>query len=129
MSATVALRHWEGDENAPKTLGSPAEALKELGAIQPGEKTKVAVERAARRSGLSYWRTFDIWYGKARRIEDSERASIADALVKYRRKGFREELNELRARLAQLEARMSLEDAALDSAEIAAGWALVRQSG
>lgn len=129
MSTTVAPRDWEGDGNAPKTLGSPAEALKELGSLRAGEKTKTAVERAARLAGLSYWRTFDIWYGKARRIEDSERASIAAALVKHRRRDFRDELQELRTRLATLEARFAQQDQALDTAEIVAGWALAGRAG
>ena len=37
-----------------------------------GDRVKVAIDRAARRAGLAYWRAFDIWYGKARRIEPHE---------------------------------------------------------
>jgi hypothetical protein len=49
--------------------------------LQFGDRTKYAIDRAARRAGLSYWRAFDIWYGKARRIETHEAESIETALA------------------------------------------------
>jgi hypothetical protein len=98
--------HWEGDENIPKKLGiDPAAALREL--AEPwsrGDRIKVAIDRAARRAGLSYWRAFDIWYGKARRIEPSEIDAIEHALLKRRKEVTRNELHDLRTRLARLEA-------------------------
>src|SRR5947209_14578977 len=39
-----------------------------------------AIDRAARAAGLSYWRAFDIWYGKARRIDAHEAAQINEAI-------------------------------------------------
>jgi hypothetical protein len=69
-----------------------------------GDRIKAAIERAARRAGLSYWRAFDIWYGKARRIEEAERARIAEAVDQKRRAAARHELHELRLRIAKLEA-------------------------
>lgn len=68
-----------------------------------GEKIKVVIGRAARACGLSYWRAFDIWYGKARRIEQFERDAIAEALDKKTREAARNEFHELRTRLARLE--------------------------
>jgi hypothetical protein len=68
------------------------------------------IDRAARRAGLSYWRAFDIWYGKARRIEQAERASIAEALEHKRKEATRNELHELRLRLARLEAILAGKD-------------------
>lgn len=44
-----------------------------------GDKVKGAIGRAARAAGLSYWRAFDLWYGKARRIDASELQSIRAA--------------------------------------------------
>lgn len=89
---------------SPKSLGSLAEALRELAEpIEFGTRIKVAVDRAARRAGLSYWRAFDIWYGKARRVEQYERDAIAEALDKKRKEAARNELHELRTRLARLE--------------------------
>lgn len=75
-----------------------------------GDRVKAAIERAARRCGLSYWRAFDIWYGKARRIEPEERAAISDALEKKRNEATRNELHDLRLRLARLEARLVQSD-------------------
>jgi hypothetical protein len=93
----------------PKSLGAalmtdPAAALREL--AEPwsrGDRVKVAIDRAARRAGLTYWRAFDIWYGKARRIENHETDAIQDALTKRRKEVTRNEIHDLRTRLARLE--------------------------
>lgn len=88
--------------------------LKELAEPWPsGSKVKEAIERAAKRvliphagkvERLSYWRAFDIWYRKARRIEQYEVDAIAEAIEKKRREAARNEFHELRTRLARLEA-------------------------
>lgn len=70
-----------------------------------GDRVKVAIERAARLSGLSYWRTFDLWYRKARRVEDFEIAAISEALRRKTRLDTRNELSQLRLRIEALEAR------------------------
>lgn len=75
-----------------------------------GDRIKVLIDRAARRAGLTYWRAFDIWYGKARRIEPAEREAIAAAVEKKRRETTRNELHELRTRLARLESLLVLSD-------------------
>lgn len=88
-----------------------AAALRELS--EPwsrGDRVKAAIDRAARRAGLSYWRAFDIWYGKARRIEDVERARIAEALEHKRKEATRNELHELRLRIVRLEAILARSD-------------------
>ena len=54
-------------------MTDPAAALRELS--EPwsrGDRVKAAIQRAARRADLAYWRAFNIWYGKARRIEPHE---------------------------------------------------------
>jgi hypothetical protein len=88
-----------------------AAALRELS--EPwsrGDRVKAAIERAARRAGLSYWRAFDIWYGKARRIDQREHARIAEALEHKRKEATRNELHELRLRLVRLEAILARTD-------------------
>lgn len=91
---------------------SVIECLKELAApYPPGDKTKAAIDRAARKCGLPYWRTFDLWYGKARRVESYERDAIADALAAKRELEAKNELHELRTRLARLEASLGTKDA------------------
>lgn len=100
--------------SAPKSLGSDqiAEALHELSEPAPrGDKIKKAIERAAKRAGLSYWRTFDLWYGKARRIEQFECDAITDALKAKRDQETRNELHDLRLRLARLESLLVQTDA------------------
>jgi hypothetical protein len=68
-----------------------------------GDKIKAAIARAARAAGLSYWRAFDIWYGKARRIEPSEAGQIQAALQRKSEEYARNELRDLRRRLLRLE--------------------------
>jgi hypothetical protein len=59
-----------------------AQALRQLAEPSPvGDRIKCAIGRAARRAGLSYWRTYDLWYGKARRVDAIEVAKIKAARV------------------------------------------------
>ena len=69
-----------------------------------GDKIKAAIARSARAADLPYWRAFDIWYGKARRIEPEETARIEAALQRKSEEHARNELHELRTRLIRLEA-------------------------
>ena len=88
---------------------SPADALKEL-AGAPAQPVKRAVERAARAAGFAYWRAFDLWYGKARRVEQHEIDAITDALQAKRERDAANELHDLKIRLAKLEARLAATD-------------------
>lgn len=107
--------------NDPKRLGRASDALKFLADHKPGVGyTKQAIERAASRSGLSYWRAFDIWYCKARRIEQFEIDAIADAVEKKRREAERNEIHDLRLRLARVESRMVQTDPDFHREDIAA---------
>lgn len=72
-----------------------------------GDKIKAAIGRAAKLAGLSYWRAFDIWYGKARDIRDFERQQIAAALEAKREQEARNELHSLRLKLEILEAKLN----------------------
>jgi len=88
-----------------------ATALKELAEPwAPGDRIKVAIDRAARRAGLAYWRAFDIWYAKARRVEQHEIDAIADAVAKKRKEDARRELHDLRTRITRLESALALSD-------------------
>jgi hypothetical protein len=90
----------------------PAAALKELSEPSTrGDRVKAAIERAARLSGLTYWRTFDLWYRKARRVEDYEITAITEALATKRAGDARNELSELRLRLLRLESLLLQTDA------------------
>lgn len=94
-----------------KILGAQA-ALKELAEpIAFGERVKTAIDRAARRVGFGYSRAFEIWYGRARRIEQFEADALAEAVEKHRREIARNELHELHVRMARLEARLASTDA------------------
>jgi hypothetical protein len=69
------------------------------------------IERAAKRAGLAYWRAFDIWYRKARRVEQYEIDAISEALTQKRKEANRNELHELHTRLARLESLLAQADA------------------
>lgn len=113
MGAVVEAPVWEGDGNIPNFVGSVHTAavfLRELaGTIEAGQ-TKRAIERAANRSGFSYTRTSDLWYRKARRVEEFERAAIAVAVVKKRKDDARREFQELKTRMARLESLLAQSD-------------------
>jgi hypothetical protein len=86
-------------------------ALREVaGPITRAEKVSSAIETVARRVGITYWRAFDIWYGKARRVTPDECAAIESALERKRNEAERNELHELKIRLAKLEARLATTD-------------------
>jgi hypothetical protein len=76
-----------------------------------GERMKSVIDRTARLCSLSYWRTSDIWYRKARKVEDYELVQIAEALRIKNEKAARNEFHELKLRLATLEARFNAGDA------------------
>jgi hypothetical protein len=75
-----------------------------------GERIKSVLDRTSRLARLTYWRTYDIWYGKARRIEPHEIEQIAEALRIKNEKAARNEFHELKVRLARLEASLSSRD-------------------
>jgi hypothetical protein len=83
-----------------------------------GERIKSVLDRTSRLARLTYWRTYDIWYGKARRIEQHEIEQIAEALRIKNEKAARNELHELKLRLARLEASLSAGDADFHSPSI-----------
>jgi hypothetical protein len=95
----------------PISVGEATKALNELAEPWPADtRVKDAIKRAAKRAGLSFWRASDIWYGKARRIEQFERDAIAEALDRKRREAARNELHNLKTRIAILEARLAQTD-------------------
>lgn len=75
-----------------------------------GEKIVSVIERTARLAGLSYSRCFEIWYRRARRIEQAEVARISKALELKQARDARNELSELRLRLTRLESLLVLSD-------------------
>jgi hypothetical protein len=93
--------------------------LRDLAGRFAGEPVKAAIARAAKMAGLGYWRAFDIWYGKARRVERYEREQIYKALAEKQRSATRNELHELKLRLARLESDLAIRDAEFYSADIA----------
>lgn len=72
-----------------------------------GERVKNVIERTAKLARLSFWRTSDLWYLKARKVEDAELLQIREALRIKSEKAARNELRDLKFRIAKLEARLS----------------------
>lgn len=67
-----------------------------------GEKIKRLIERAAGKAGLSYWRAFDIWYRKARRIDAAEFDAIVIALAKKREEARDNDFHRLQIEVQRL---------------------------
>lgn len=85
-----------------------AAALRELSEPKPpGDKIKAAIGRAADLAGLKYWRAFDIWYRKARRIDDFEADQIRNAIRQKNEEEARHEFQDLRTRLLKMESRLA----------------------
>jgi hypothetical protein len=96
-----------------------AKALQELSAPHGrDEKMAAIIGRSAHLAGLSYSRAYEIWYRRARRIEHAEVVRINEALRQKKRLDARNELQELRLRLARLESLLVLSDAEFHRPEI-----------
>jgi hypothetical protein len=90
------------------SIDDAAEMLRELSEPAPrGDKVKRAIDRAARAAGFSYWRAFDLWYRKARRVEDFEISQLNEALRLKRERTAANELHDLKTRIARLEAALA----------------------
>lgn len=88
--------------------------------IVRGEKLPLAIERAARASGLPYWRCWNIWYGKARHVAPHEYEQVAAALERHRKLVAAREVHELRGRLVRLESLLVQIDPEFHRDQIAA---------
>lgn len=95
----------------------------------PGERMKTVIDRTSRLCRLTYWRTSDIWYRKARRIEAHELKQIAEALLLKKEMAARNELNELKTRLARLEASLNAGDAEFHGPAVDYALDMLRQFG
>jgi hypothetical protein len=98
-----------------------AKALRELSQPQTrGEKIQTIISRCADLAGLSYSRCYEIYYGRARRIEPDEIARISDALDRKHQRDARREFQELWTRVAQLEALFAQNDPDFHREDLAA---------
>lgn len=89
-----------------------SQAMKELAEPRPvGDSVKAAIVRVARITGIPYPRSFNIWYGRARRIDAHEAALIEQALQTKREEEVRNEIHDLRTRLLKMESRLASESA------------------
>ena len=96
-------------------VGTAMYMLKEIGGPGP---IKSAIFRAAKLTGLPYGRVWNVWYGKARRIEDHEFQKITTAWGSADERA-RRDLIELKSKIARLEARLAMADARIRSPHIA----------
>lgn len=66
----------------PSVAWAGAELRKLAGNRSPDDTIRTMVERAATKIGASYWRTFDLWYGRAHQLLAQEKDSIIAASAK-----------------------------------------------
>ena len=113
---------------SPNSVGAAAAMLWELSLPwREGEKRKTVIDRTSKLCRLDYWRAWDIWYRKARRIEAHEMRQIAEALLIKKEKAARNELHELKLRLAKLEATLNAGDAEFHSPAVDFARDMLRQ--
>lgn len=118
-----------------RSITDPAEGLFFLAEPRPGgDKVKQAIDRAAKRvavfhSRFHYWRAFDIWFRKARRVEDYEVHAIIQAAEAKEAKDLRHEFADIRNRIRILEARLDAQDAEFHGPTIGALGVIARQMG
>lgn len=112
------------------TVAEASQLLQELAAPQDrGETMKEILTRTARAAKLAYWRTYDLWYEKARRVEPAEIDQIRDALRIKNERAAKNELNDLKLRLARLEASLASGDADFHSPTIDFARDAMRKAG
>lgn len=93
---------------ATTTLTQAQSDLRSIaGILLPGEKTKTVIDRVSALVGLSYWRTFDLWYGKARRVEDYEIEKIQNALARKELERLENDVQNWRTALAKADAKIA----------------------
>jgi hypothetical protein len=96
-----------------------AAKLRELAKPKPeSEKAVDTISRVAALVGMSHSRAYEIWYGRARRIEPDELARINDAIALKDRREIFHDIQALRAALDRIEARISAADPELDRADL-----------
>jgi len=94
-----------------------------------GEPVKLVIERTSNIVRISYWRTFDLWYGKARRVEEYEYEKIKTALRIKRESAARNELHDIKLRIARLESLLRAGDADFHRLDIDYAREMVRDGG
>lgn len=118
-----------------RPIADPSEGLKFLAEPRPGgDPIKAAIDRATKRvvafhAKFHYWRAYDIWFRKARRVEDYEVQAIIRAAEAKETKELRNEFAEIRNRILILEARLSAQDADFHGPSIEGLGEMTRQFG
>ncbi len=93
-----------------------------------GEAVKSAIDRSAKLAKLAFWRASDLWYEKARRVDDHELEQIREALREKNRKAAVNELRDLKFRIARLEAALVSRDPDFHRPEIDFAGELLRNA-
>jgi len=96
------------------------ELIRELAEpISRDEKIETIVRRAADRAGISYNRAFNLFYASRVKWTTQEEAeAVIKAVDERRRKAARNELHELKIRIAAMESRLNQIDADFHSEAI-----------
>lgn len=89
--------------------------LRSLGEkVLPGAKGEAVIGRVASLVGLEYSRTFELWYGRARRVEPYELQQLREAQAKLELRWLENELHNWRIALARMETKAAALRADLD---------------
>lgn len=74
--------------------------------VRAGESVKALINKAARRSGMSFSRVRELWYGRGK-VSAEELERVRALLRTNRQENINAEIAELRERLARLEEQAS----------------------
>lgn len=126
----MSHKSWEGRVTA--LAAEASKGLRHLALpVQIGDRAKTQIARAAHAAGLSYWRAYDLWYGRARRLDASELDAIRVAQLKRSQDetDARQEIAALKSRIADLERRIAGRSPAPSSALPSVGCEVENHSG
>jgi uncharacterized protein (DUF1684 family) len=100
-----------------------ADSLKLIAPPVEGANIKARIAAAAKATGLSYWRAWDLWYGKARRIDAHEADAIRTARAR-RAERASHDLQALAVEMETLAERLAALAALGSRQEVDRAWAI-----
>lgn len=107
------MTHFRWEKNVSDIAFETARELRRLAEPKPeGDRVKAAIQRAARRVKFTYWRTYDLWYGRGV-VKKHEALAIEEALAAKQPKAATNDisLESFALRIAALEAKLAAIDA------------------
>lgn len=91
-----------------------SELIRDVVPVDAGATVGERILLTARKLGWPYYRTRDVWYEQARRIDAREMDALREAKRQREIKGAAREYHELRDRIARIEMALAMANPTLD---------------